>query len=119
MRRVATAGLLVALLFWAATPLLACVIPEQAMTLQERECCEHMPQMCGSLDMAASHSCCKSQVGENNSPVVTSSKRHAPVLQVLASTALLETPQLHGVLREPAEQHSPPKLLCSSTVLRI
>ena len=84
MRRIAAMFIAVMVLCWTATPLLACVIPGWAMTLQERECCKHMPQMCGSAQMPASHTCCKTQVRSSNPPVVTRNQQPAPVLQVVA-----------------------------------
>jgi hypothetical protein len=41
-----------------SAPLVACVLPGQQMTDEERDCCQHMSEMCGSSHMADSHSCC-------------------------------------------------------------
>jgi hypothetical protein len=119
MRRIATASLIIVVLFWTATPLFACVIPGQAMMLQARECCQHMQQMCGSAELPASHPCCKSRISEKNLPAVTSDRQSVPVLQVLASTAIMVTPQPCGVFCQFDRDHSPPKLFSSNTILRI
>jgi hypothetical protein len=39
-------------------PLLACAIPGLAMSEEEKECCRHMADQCGSSQMGESHSCC-------------------------------------------------------------
>jgi hypothetical protein len=119
MRRFATAFLGGVMLFWAATPLLACAISEQPMTVQERECCEHMPELCGSAAMPASHSCCKWQVQTNDFLVTTAKTRLAPVLPTLTSIVSMATQRVFGLLRDPAEHQPPPKLCDSRSVLRI
>ena len=40
-------------------PLLACALPGGQMSEEEKACCRHMAEQCGSPDMADSHSCCK------------------------------------------------------------
>jgi hypothetical protein len=39
-------------------PLLACAVPGLAMSEEEKECCRHMADQCGSSQMEESHSCC-------------------------------------------------------------
>ena len=43
----------------AALPVMACVLPDAAMTSAERECCKKMAEQCGDMGMAKSHPCCK------------------------------------------------------------
>ena len=44
---------------FAALPVMACVVPNEAMTPAERECCKKMAGHCGDMGMAKSHPCCK------------------------------------------------------------
>lgn len=50
---------LVAAVLLLASPLMACVLPGLEMTPAEQDCCKHMSQDCGSMQMDDSHSCCK------------------------------------------------------------
>lgn len=50
-------AVLIALSF-LGVPALACLLPDAQLTAEERECCKHMAEMCGSAGMPASHSCC-------------------------------------------------------------
>jgi hypothetical protein len=50
---VALAGL------FAGLPVMACVVPNAAMTAAERECCKKMAGQCGDMGMAKSHPCCQ------------------------------------------------------------
>jgi hypothetical protein len=45
---------------FAAMPVMACAVPNAAMTSAERECCEKMARQCGDMGMAKSHPCCQS-----------------------------------------------------------
>jgi hypothetical protein len=45
---------------FAALPLMACIVPNAAMTVAERECCKKMAERCGDMGMAKSHPCCQS-----------------------------------------------------------
>lgn len=119
MRRIAATFIAVMVLCWTATPLLACVIPGWAMTLQERECCKHMPQMCGSAQMPASHTCCKTQVRSSNPPVVTRVQQSSPVLPVVAFVSVVGLPQISGQFNERVQHHPPSESPPEPTVLRI
>jgi hypothetical protein len=44
---------------FAALPVMACVVPDAAMTPAERECCKKMAERCGDVGMAKSHPCCQ------------------------------------------------------------
>ena len=44
---------------FAALPVMACVVPNAAMTAAERECCKKMAGQCGDMGMAKSHPCCQ------------------------------------------------------------
>ena len=44
---------------FGALPVMACVVPNGAMTPAERECCKKMAGQCGDMGMAKSHPCCQ------------------------------------------------------------
>jgi hypothetical protein len=44
---------------FAGLPVMACVLPNAAMTAAERECCKKMAGQCGDMGMAKSHPCCQ------------------------------------------------------------
>jgi hypothetical protein len=56
MRRVGVFALAV---LFAALPVMACAVPNAAMTAGERECCKKMAGQCGDMGMAKSHPCCQ------------------------------------------------------------
>ncbi len=57
MRKVGVFALAV---LFAALPVMACAVPDAAMTAAERACCKKMAQQCGQAGMAKSHPCCQS-----------------------------------------------------------
>jgi len=101
-------------------PAMACLIPGAEMTEAERECCKHMAQQCGSMNMPSSHSCCQKEVSRPTSMLgATFAQLIAPTL---SGAVVGELPQPHIVasefslfeLRPPPE--SPPG---TSSILRI
>src|SRR2546425_10533256 len=56
MRKVGVFALAV---LFAGLPVMACVVPNAAMTPAERECCKKMAGQCGDMGMAKSHPCCQ------------------------------------------------------------
>src|ERR1700680_1730419 len=44
---------------FAALPVMACVVPDAAMTSAERGCCKKMAEQCGDMGMAKPHPCCQ------------------------------------------------------------
>lgn len=104
---------------WTAAPLLACMMAEQPMTAPERECCQHMAQMCGSANMPASHSCCKKEVHSGISMVATSERHNVTQLQVLAAVTDSGTPQFYWGPIETRPHHPPGEFLPEVAVLRI
>jgi hypothetical protein len=104
---------------WTAAPLLACVMPERAMTQQERECCRHMAQRCGSGNMARSHSCCKTEVRSGSTMVVTSKHHNVPQLHLIATVTDSTEPHFHERFLESRPHHPPGEFLPETTILRI
>ncbi len=118
MRRIAATFLAVLALWLTATPLLACVIPTWSMTLQERDCCEHMQEMCGAVHMPASHTCCKTQV-RSGDPLFIPRDHTEPGLQLFAFLFVPAAPQVSGQFDERIQHHPPSEFLPDTTVLRI
>jgi hypothetical protein len=56
LRKVGIFGLAV---LFAALPVMACAVPNAAMTPAERACCKKMAEQCGDMGMAKSHPCCQ------------------------------------------------------------
>jgi hypothetical protein len=50
---------LVLLLVSCLAPAMACMVPNAAMSTQERACCRMMKNQCGQVGMPASHGCCQ------------------------------------------------------------
>lgn len=119
MRRFAAIIFAAIMLVWTAAPLLACLMPGHDMTVQERECCKKMADMCGSADMPQSHSCCKTEVRNNSTIVVKADQRSVPVLVAVAPVTLPPSPKTSSALYE-VEHHRPPnESLPDPTILRI
>jgi hypothetical protein len=110
--------LLLALVF--GYPAMACLIPDADMTEAERDCCKHMAQQCGSMNMPSSHSCCQKEVSRPNSMLAaTSAQLMAPALSgAIVSEPpqpLAITPQFSSFELAPPPE-SPPGI---SSILRI
>ena len=63
--------LLMGMSLWAS-PLMACMMPDALLTVEERECCKSMAGECGQMEMPASHSCCKVVVRQIDSYLINS-----------------------------------------------
>jgi len=98
------------------------MVAGNAVTDEERECCQQMGDNCGSSTMPDSHSCCKTTVQQIDPYLANScfdfSYSHPAVIQVWATDfhapATLAETQLF------AQDHSPPILPPETTsILRI
>jgi hypothetical protein len=119
MRRSAAMAFAFLVLYWAAVPLLACMVPDRAMTVQERECCQRMAEMCGSSKMPQSHSCCKTEVRSGHTIVATTDHQPVPVLSFVAVVSMPVTPQIDHHAGVVTDHHPPGEFLPEITVLRI
>lgn len=103
-------------------PSMACLTPGAEMTEAERDCCKHMAQQCGSMNMpsSSSHPCCQKEVGRPNSMLGTSpAQLIAPVLSA-AVVSELPQPALISPEFSSFELHSPPESPPGdSSILRI
>src|SRR5215813_1059059 len=115
------AAVILALALWGS-PLLDCMLRSDALTEQERECCQEMADQCGSSAMPSSHSCCKElpQSG-SNSFLVGKSKNLCPeAVQPLVVVAIAPALPIEIVLAVKGHLHTPFKSPPGSqTVLRI
>jgi len=110
-----------ALALWGS-PLLDCMLRANALTEQERECCQEMADQCGPATMPSSHSCCKELPQSGSNPFLLGKSKSvcleaAQPLFVIAVAPALRTEMVLPVrdnLRAPFK--SPPG---GQTVLRI
>jgi len=111
---------------FAALPVMACVVPNAAMTAAERECCKKMAGHCGDIGMAKSHPCC--QVTATPSDVhalkTASSQLHHVSLVLLHALPPTAQTDAYVSLAQWSSRvsctHSPPGLeSLTTTILRI
>lgn len=119
MRRFAAMAAVSLAICWTATPLLACMIPERAMTAPEMECCKHMAQMCGSASMAKSHPCCKKEVRPGTTLAVTHNQQARPILQVVVTLPVPLSPPCSNRFHDSTSDHPPNEYPPETTVLRV
>ena len=111
---------------FAALPVMACMVPNAAMTAAERECCKKMAGQCGDMGMARSHPCCQvTATPADFHALKTASSQLHPVSLVLLH-ALPPTAQIDAFVSlaqwssRVSCTHSPPGLeSLATTVLRI
>lgn len=106
IRQIASVLLLVVLF---GIPAMACLIPGAEMTDAERDCCKHMAEQCGSMDMPSSHSCCQNEISTPHLMLGTSFAQF--IAPVLSGAAVSELPQpaLVGSQFYSFEFHPPPE----------
>ena len=117
------AVLMLALSVWAS-PLVACMLPDAALTSEERECCRTMAGQCGEMDMPSSHSCCTVTVRETDPYLIHS--RFAPGHSFQMTAVLLDATndisllQTFWEMESSTPTHSPPASPPASvSILRI
>ena len=89
--RVGAPTMLLSTVLWAVTPALACLLPEQEMTIAEQECCQKLAGQCGSAMMPSSHTCCQ-HPDEGETSVSPGAKYSAPrhfTVAVLSQAVLM------------------------------
>src|ERR1051326_1199017 len=123
MKAVAKLGIFTLVMVLGGAPLMACMLPSNNMTAQEKSCCRRMAHRCGDHTMPSSHSCCKTvsspeQVAVARAPYSQTRQVHFVYL-VQPTTAFGDMP--HRVaLHSSAPGHSPPESPPSSSdILRI
>lgn len=119
MRRFPAIVIALLVFYSSAGPVLACVAPQRALTAQERECCQHMAEMCGPARMPRSHSCCTVKSGAVTTMVVTRVRPFGPVLPIITAALTTDWLDFSRAATALALHHTPPETLSDSSVLRI
>jgi hypothetical protein len=123
MRFLRQFGVLVLLLVSCLAPAMACMVPNAAMSTQERACCRMMKNQCGQMEMPASHGCCQKSppsVHDNalDTKAVTFHPVVVPVLWLAASELVNPASGVAGWVEH--ADYSPPKSPPSTiSILRI
>jgi len=109
---------------FAGLPVMACMVPNAAMTAAERECCKKMAGQCG--DMAKSHPCCQitATPADFHALKTASSQLHRVSLVLFHALPLTAQTDAYFSLAQWSSRdsctHSPPGLgSLATTVLRI
>jgi len=101
---------------FATLPVMACVLPDAAMTPAERECCKKMAGQCGDMGMAKSHPCCQvtATPADFHALKTASSQTHHVSLVLLHALPLTSQADTYSSLAQWSSRvsctHSPPGL---------
>jgi hypothetical protein len=111
MKSLRQIGVLVLLLASCLAPAMACMVPDAAMSAQERACCRMMKNQCGQMGMPASHGCCqKTRLGVRDNALDTKAMNFhpnaAPIIW-LTAFELDSTSSVAGWVEH--TEYSPPK----------
>ena len=116
-------GVLVLLLVSCLAPAVACMVPDGAMSAQERACCRMMKNQCGQMEMPASHGCCqKTPLGVRDNALDTKVTTFHPIAVPIVWLAAFELVNPVSSVAGWVEhlEYSPPQSPPSSiSVLRI
>jgi hypothetical protein len=111
---------------FATLPVMACVVPNAAMTAAERACCKKMAEQCGDMGMAKSHPCCQSTAtpADFHALKTASSQLNHVSLVLFHALPLIAKADTYRSLAQWSSRvsctHSPPGLeSLTTTVLRI
>lgn len=94
-----------------ASPVMACMLPDSALTSEERECCRDMANDCGQMDMPSSHSCCKITVHDIDSYLINArftADHSQPAVALLLNGNDIPLPAVLSQAKFLAQGHSPP-----------
>src|SRR5712692_9545545 len=123
MKSIAKIGILALSVMVGGAPLMACMLPSNVMTAQEKACCRRMAHRCGDHTMPSSHSCCKTVGSPEQVAVARSSFSQTPQLDfayLMQLTVALGEMVPRAVFRLSVPGHSPPESPPSSSdILRI
>jgi hypothetical protein len=122
VNRIRTAVVLGAVLLWAATPAMACLLPGVTPTEAGHKCCHHMAEHCGESAMPANHACCQAPIYPETVVVQGQASPLKNAISALPTTIGVQLPAvLAASSRCLASLESPPgqPLSCSASVLRI
>ena len=119
-------GLFGLAVLFAALPVMACAVPNTAMTFAERECCKKMAGQCGDMGMAKSHPCCQVTATPADFHALKTASSQLHHVSLILLHALPPTSQAQTYFRSAqwssrvSCSHGPPGLdSLATTVLRI
>jgi hypothetical protein len=123
MKAIRQFGVLVLLLVSCLAPAMACMVPNAAMSTQERACCRMMKNQCGQVEMPALHGCCqKSPPSVHDNALDTKAMTFHPVAipVIWLAASELANPASAAAGRVEHSGYSPPKSPPSTiSILRI
>jgi len=99
------------------------MVPDAAMSTQERACCRMMKNQCGQMEMPASHGCCqKTPLGVRDNALDTQATNFhpiaVPIIWLTAFELVNPTSSVAGWVEHP--DYSPPKSPAATiSILRI
>jgi len=115
-----TAIALFVVLLWGVAPQLACLMPDQALTPPEMDCCKEMASDCGNPSMT--HACCRTVIRTDIGVTAQSTRSVMPQLESAASavTAFAPVAQFGSGEVFIHDSHAPPpEFEVPSQILRI
>ena len=114
MKPFSKVGVSLLFLLVLATPIMACLIPEIAMTAAERDCCKRMAGHCGHKGKVQANSCCHTIAVPDHFAAIKSlsvvNGQHPPMLvayQVHPGLTILTVLEFGSALLA-VDIHSPP-----------
>ena len=126
LKLVQKVGVFALAVLFATLPVMACVLPNAAMTAAERECCKKMAGQCGDMGMAKSHPCCQvtATPADFHALKTASSQLHHGSLVLFHALPLTAQADSYFSLAQWSSRdsctHSPPGLeSLTTTILRI
>jgi hypothetical protein len=123
MKTITKIGILALMVMVGGAPVMACMLPSNVMTAQEKSCCRRMAHRCGDHTMPSSHSCCKTVGSPEQVAVARSSFTQTPQLDfvyVMQPTVAFGDMMHRAVVRSSVPGHSPPESpLSFPNILRI
>ena len=126
MKLLRTIGIYGLAFVFGALPVMACVVPNGAMTPAEHECCKKMAGQCGDMGMAKSHPCCQVTATPADFHALKTASSQLQHVSLVLFHALPPTAQANGYfsLAQLSSRvsctHSPPGLeSTTTTILRI
>ena len=110
MRLIGKVAVIVFALSLFASPLMACLLPDSALTAEERDCCRRMAGKCG--EMPSSHSCCQRVF--HSDPYISTARTvfSGPSDFVVAPLSLAETVGMSeqiSLFAALSDAHAPPE----------
>jgi len=115
VRRTRVAVAVGAVLLWAVTPVLACLLPCLATASAKQECSQHMAMHCERSTITAGRTCCqvssRPEMATAETQVSQSQKRVFAVVLVVAHVSLSDVPANRpaslAFLESPPNESSP------------